>query len=166
MECEDYTSDLDAFSAKVPKGWPQNSDPIFGRSAKEYHVNLGGPENAEGAVLWIALTYYGPDHRRFTMEKFIRLNSSSDSPIEGERYDPVTDITVAGLAGKHIQWHTFDYIPPDAVSPAKIPILERLVVLPGVKAGFYVLMYHAPEDIAQEHMPVFEKVLESFTPKA
>ena len=162
---EDYICDGNFFTARVPKGWPKHESITAGRQAKEYGVDLKGPQGKDGAYLRISLTYYGPDHGRFkTMEKYIRLNTRPAMPIKGEKYGPVSNIMAANRKGKQFERRAFEFIPPYAVEPKKVPVFERQVVLPGKKGGFYALTYHAPMDLAKENLPVFEKVMLYFKP--
>ena len=53
----------------------------------------------------------------------------------------------------------YEIVPPSK----KVTIIERYIVIPAGK-GFYVLNYHAPEDLAKEYESVFNKIISSFEP--
>jgi len=166
VDFRDFVCDGDFFTAKIPGTWPKSESITAGRQAREYGVDLKGPRNKDGAYSRISLTYYAADHRQFTMDKYIRLNSIPDSSmlILGKKYGPVCDVTVGGRKGKMFEIQTFDFIPPYAVKPKEVAVLEKAVVLPGKEGGFYVIEYHAPLDIAEANMKLFDEVLANFKP--
>jgi hypothetical protein len=164
---EPYTADGNFFTALVPSGWEKNENITQGRQSREFGVDLKGPQNKRGAFLRISIIYYSPDHPRFkTHEKYLRLNSKPDPTlrIKGETYGPVKPLTVAGRRGTQFERKTFDFIPPYAVDPKKVPVYEYRAVIPGKKGGFYAIIYHAPEDLRAANAALFKKVLGGFKP--
>lgn len=163
---KEYTCDGAFFKAQLPSAWQKTENVTTGRQAREYGADFTGPSNQDGAYTRISLIYYGPDHARMTFKKYLDLNSLPDPllPIAGETFGPVQDVKLAGRAAKSFDRKTFDFIPPYAVRQKKVPVYERKVLLPGEKGGFYALTLHAPADISKEIAPVFEKVLDSFSP--
>lgn len=163
---EEYICDGAFFKAQVPSVWRKTENITAGRQEKEYGADFTGPSNKDGAYARISLLYYGPDHGRMTLEKYLQLNSEPDPllPVAGEEFGEVKDVKLAGRAAKTFDRKTFDFLPPYAVEQKKIPVYERRVVFPAGKGGFYVLAFHAPADISRELWPVFEKVLDGFSP--
>ncbi len=161
----EYSSEGGLFKAQVPSDW-QSGSGAPGSGAAESSADFAGPTDLQGGRSWIAVTYYGPDHPRMTMAKFMELNSKMDPVLHlpGEVYGPVKDITVAGRAAKTFDRKTFDYVPPYAVHSIKIPVFERFTVVPGLKGGFYTIALHAPEDLADQLLPKYEKVVAGFSP--
>ncbi len=163
-EFETFASEY--FTVEVPKGWPQNKAALNEKAAKEYGVVLRGPQSNEGMYLTIELIYYAPDHGMFTThEKYIRLNTEIDdmSKVLGETVTQVQTIAVSGRKAYQFEIRTVAFIPPGAVEPKKVPVLERVVVLP-VSEGFYVLRYKAPMGISDAHINIFKKMVEDFKP--
>jgi len=82
---DDFVCDGNFFTAKIPKGWPKSESITTGRQAREYGVDLKGPKSRDGAYARISLTYYAADHRLFTMDKYILLNSRPDMSQGNQR---------------------------------------------------------------------------------
>ncbi|MHB0996409.1 MAG: hypothetical protein ACYC2I_08580 [Elusimicrobiales bacterium] len=162
----EYTCDGAFFKAQVPSSWKMMENVTTGRQAKEYGADFAGPSNKDGAYTRISIIYYGADHARMTFEKYLDLNSKPDPllPIAGEAFGQVQDFSLAGRAAKAFDRKTFDFIPPYAVNPKKVPVYERKVVLRGEKGGFYALTLHVPADISREFTATFDKVLDGFSP--
>lgn len=167
MAYEKYTSDGAYFSVMAPAVWQKHEAISEGRQNREFGLTLKGPKNTAGAYLRVSVIFYAPDHPRFkTAEKFIKRNAFEDPTmkIKGETYGPLKPIILAGLRGQQFERKTFDFIPPYGVNPKKVPVIQYRVVLPGKKGGFYVLTYHAPQDISAQSLPVFKKITDTFRP--
>lgn len=166
-ETQPFTCDMNFFKAQVPSDWELNEEIITGRIEKVYGFDLKGPKNPEGAFTSITVLYYGPDHPRFhAPEDFIQVNRDTSLSLPGEKDGPLTPVTVAGRAGQEFVRNVFLIIPPYAVEQKKIPMQERLIILPGIKGGFYTLEYSAPEDSYETYKATFEQILTSFKPNA
>ena len=166
-DMESFTCDGAFFTALLPKGWQKHEAITEGRQNREFGVTLKGPKNADGAYLRISVLFYAADHARFkTADKYLNLNAYPDPTlkIKGETYGPVKAAVVAGRRGQQFERKTFDFIPPYGVKPKKVPVYEQRLVIPVKKGGFYVLSYHAPEDISAKNLPVFKEILKSFKP--
>jgi len=164
---EPFTCDMNFFKAQVPSDWELNEEITTGRIEKVYGFDLKGPRNSEGAFTSMTVLYYGPDHPRFhASEDFIEANRDTSLSLPGEKDGPLTPVTVAGVSGQEFIRNVFLFIPPHAVEPKKIPMKERLIILPAAKGGFYTLEYSAPEDAYETYQSVFEQVLNSFKPNA
>lgn len=157
----------DFFRVKVPAQWVQYEEILMADETKEYGIDLKGPANKDGAFTSITIIYYGPDHGRMTMEKFIELNVHEDKSlrIEGEKYGKITSVVVAGQPASQFDKTEFLFLPIYAVEQVKIPMLKRTIVFKGKKGGFYVLEYSSPEDSFAQYLEIFEKVLASLDPK-
>ena len=156
------------FTASIPSDWVSNEDIIDSDTTREYGVDLRGPKSADGAYVSIEVIYYGPDHGRFKApEDFIRVNADPDDPlkIEGESVTPVTAVKIAGRDAVQFDRKTFLFLPIYSVDQKKIPMFERLIVMKGER-GFYLLKYSAPEDLAGQYLPVFDKVAGSLKPNS
>ncbi len=154
------------FTVNIPTSWEKYEEILAADEEKVYGVDLKGPQNQEGAFTSISVQYYGPDHLMFQFaEKFIEANSKVRI-AEGEKVGPLTTATLAGRPARQFDRNVFLLIPPHAVTPKQIPMFERLIVLPGLKGGFYVLQYSSPEDLSKQYMEIFEKVVASFKPNA
>jgi len=156
------------FTADKPTGWEKRETP-FGLSAEEkkvFGVEVFGPDSADGLAARISIHYYAPGNLvHKTFERFIKLHSGPalGASLDGERYGPVKDGLLAGRKAKLFERVVFEYIPPRSIKPKKVAIYERFAVVPA-KAGFYVLRYHAPEDIAKANLKAFENMLKLFKP--
>lgn len=160
-----YSSEEGLFKTQVPSEWKSGSGAPGGGTA-ESSTDFAGPTDLMGGRSWIAVTYYGPDHPRMTMARFMELNSKMDPylHLDGEVYGPVKDVTVAGRAAKTFDRKTFDFVPPYAVNSVKVPVYERFTVVPGINGGFYTIALHTPEDLADQLIPKYEKVVAGFSP--
>lgn len=168
MGFKEFICYRDFFRVKVPAEWEQYEEILMADETKEYGIDLKGPANKDGAFTSITIIYYGPDHGRMTMEKFIELNAHEDESlkIEGEKYGEITSVVVAGETASQFDTTDFLFLPIYAVEQMKIPMLNRTIVLKGKKGGFYVLEYSSPEDSFAQYLRIFMDVLASFNPKA
>ncbi|MBI4656768.1 MAG: hypothetical protein HY746_08500 [Elusimicrobia bacterium] len=165
LNFEDYISDENSFSARIPSDWEKNEDIIFGRQVKEYGVDLRGPANKEGAYVAVSATYFGSDHEVFkTHEKYIAANLKSSNQAMGEKTGKVRTIAVAGRTASQFDRNTFISAPLHSVDAKRVKIFQRKIVVPA-KKGFYVLTYQAPMDLAKKYLKIFDAVLNSFKPR-
>jgi hypothetical protein len=154
------------FTVKIPAGW-NKADVGFGLSQEEkkvYGAEFLGPKDADGISSKISVRYYAPGNMLHkTAEKFITTHARPvlGAALEGMKYGPVED----GFAGKYhakvFERETFEFIPPEAVSPEKVPVYERFHVI-SVKSGFYVLTYYSSMAAAKIGLAEYESVLASF----
>lgn len=156
------------FTVTLPQGW-ERRESAFGLTAKEkkvFGVEVYGPTNADNIFSMISVHYYAPGnivHR--TYEKFIKRNiqSALGANIDGKQYGKIKNGEVAGRGAKLFERITYEYIPPESIKQKKVPVYEHFAVVPA-KAGFYVLEYYAPKEIAKTNIKAFEDVLDSFVP--
>lgn len=167
-ELTEFICHRNFFRVNVPSDWVQYEEIMMADETKEYGVDLKGPANKDGAFTSMTLIYYGPDHKRFTAEKFLKLNAYEDAglKIEGEKYGKITDVVVAGQPANQFDKTEFLFLPIYAVEQVKIPMVKRTIVLKGKKGGFYVLEYSSPKDSFAQYLKIFEDVLASFRPNA
>lgn len=158
------------FTVTLPAGW-EKRDSAFGLSAKEkkvYGVEVFGPAGEEGIACAISVHYYAPGNLLHkTMEKYIKRHAQPvfEANIDGKQYGKVKAGEVAGHSAKLFERITYEYFPPEAIKQKKVAVYEHFAVVPA-KAGFYVLKYHAPKEIAKANIKAFEDILDSFVPLA
>ena len=165
---EEYVSEGRYFKVTLPSGWSKIEE-IFGLSAEEkkvYGVRVRGPISKDEIASMISVHYYAPGNLLHeTMERFINIHAQPalGVNIDGKEYGRVRDESVADRPAKVFERKVYEYIPPRALKPKKVAVSECFVVMSANK-GFYVLRYRAPEDIAEEYRPVFEKMISFFEP--
>ncbi len=158
----------DHFTVSVPSEWVSSEGAGDSAVTRECGVDLRGPQNADGAYVSVAVIYYAPDHGRFkSSEDFIRVNADADDPLKiaGESVTPVAPTKIAGRDAAQFERKTFLFLPLYSVDQKKIPMSERLIVVKGEK-GFYLLKYSSPEDLAEQYLPIFKRIIGSFSPKS
>jgi len=156
------------FTVMAPAGWT-NTESTFGLSQEDKKVfgaEFLGPQDADGITARISVRYYAPGNLLHkTAEKFISTHAKPalGAAAGGRQYGPVK----TGLAGKYyakfFERKTFEFIPPETISPKKIPVYEKFHVVP-MKRGFYVLSYHSSLAAAKTGLPNYEAILASFKP--
>ena len=160
-----YTED-GYFTVKIPAGW-YKADAAFGLSQEEkkvYGAEFLGPEDADGIVSKISVRYYAPGNMLHkTAEIFIATHSRPvlGAALDGEKYGPVENGLVGKYYAKIFERRIFEFVPPETISPKKIPIYEKFHVIP-VKNGFYVLSYYSSMAAAETGLAEYESVLASF----
>lgn len=178
---EKYISEGNFFAVSIPKGWGKE-EKDFSRAYtktgdKVYGVELFGPRNEDGARLTISILYYEYGQFFKSYERYINLKTGTFTRLAPEKDVSITKMAVAGREAKKFEIEIFELIllpfdPPDfkegvkyeLVPPSKkVTVIEKYIVIPAEK-GFYVLNYHAPEDIAKKYESVFDKIISSFEP--
>ena len=155
------------FSVVFPSDWVKK-DSGFGLSKDEkkvYGVEMFGPVS-DGLAVIIGVQYYAPENLvHKTPERFVKLHSQPALGVnlDGRVYGKVKSGKAGGCSTKVFERKVFEYLPPDALHPKKIPVYESFTVVP-VKNGFYVLRYYAPMAIAKANLKAYEAVLASFKP--
>lgn len=158
------------FTVTLPAGWEKRDSP-FGLPAGEkkvYGVEVFGPAGAEGIVCRLSVHYYAPGNLLYkTMEKYIKRHAQPalGANIDGKQYGKVKNGEVAGHGARLFERITYEYTPSEAIDQKKVAVYEHFAVVPA-KAGFYVLKYYAPKNIARANIKAFEAVLGSFVPLA
>ena len=156
------------FTVDLPPGWEKRDSP-FGLSAKEkkvFGVEVFGPASSDNIFTRISVYYYAPGNLLHkTYEKFIKVHSrpALGANLDGKKYGPVKNGTVAERKAMLFERFVFEYIPPESIKPKKVAVYEHFAVVPA-KEGFYVLRYYAPKEIAKANLKAFEDTLNSFKP--
>ncbi len=176
---EKYTGQENYFSIVVPRDWKKKEkDHPYGDLTKISGITVTGPKNKDGVSITLSVLYYGGEGIFTTAEAFIRGKLNSTVRIDYDTKTAVTDIVTAGRKGKKFQIRTFEivYLPVRNMPPAvegrvyeivppvkRVNMIQEYCVIPA-KKGFYVLLYGAPEDVADDYRGVFEKMAGSFEP--
>lgn len=176
---EKYISEGNFFIVLIPKGWGKEEKdfPYAYTKTKVCGVELSGPHNKDDARLTISVLFYEYGQFLKSYEKHINLKTETLTRLAPEKDVYVTNTAVAGREAKKFEIEIFELIPlpfdpPDfkegikyeIVPPSKkVTVIERFIVIPAEK-GFYVLNYHAPENIAKEYESVFNKIISSLEP--
>lgn len=154
------------FTVSIPAGWSK-ADAGMGLSQEEkkvYGAEFRGPEDADGIVSRITVRYYAPGNLLHkTVEKFINTHSRPvlGAAPDGRKYGPVKKGLVGNYYARVFERKTFEYLPPEAISPKKIPVYEKFHVIP-VKNGFYVLSFYSSMATAKTGLAAYATVLSTF----
>jgi len=155
------------FTVAIPLGWARKKSSFAeaSRKKKVYGTEILGPAGAGGLASRISVFYYSPDSRlQKTPEEFV--DSFSKPPAEAAdkdgEYGKVREDEVAGYPARLFDRIVFQLVPPTGKKRKKIPVYEYFAVVPA-KAGFFVLKYCAPKDIAKTGVKAFEGVLDRCT---
>ncbi len=79
-------------------------------------------------------------------------------------YEPVKEIKLSGRPALELAREKFMYLHPHEKSTEGISLKEHIYVFPA-KEGFYTLIISSPTAEFASHLPVFEKLAASFSPK-
>lgn len=156
------------FTVTLPDGWKKKSS-AFGRAAKKkkvYGVEAAGPAGAEGLLARISVYYYSPGNLlQKTHEEFIKRHCEppAGAGADAGEYGKVKDEELAGRPARCFDRIVFERVPPTGAKSKKVPVYEYFTVVPA-RAGFFVLKYYAPKNIAKANITVYEKLLDSFVP--
>lgn len=154
------------FTVNIPAGW-NKAEAAFGLSQEEkkvYGAEFLGPEDADGISSKISVYYYAPGNLLHkTVEKFISTHSRPvlGAALDGRKYGPVKNGLVGKYYAKVFERWTFEFIPPESISPKKIPVYNKFHVIP-VENGFYVLSYYSSMAAAKTGLTEYESVLATF----
>ncbi len=176
---EKYIPEGNFFNVSIPKGWGKKEKdfPYAYTKTKVYGIELSGPHNKDDARLIISVLYYEYGQFFKSYEKYTNLQIGTFTRLTPEKDVYVTNTAVAGREAIKFEIETYELIVlpferPDfkegimyAIVPPskKVTVIKRYIVIPAEK-GFYVLNYHAPEDIAKEYESVFNNIISSFEP--
>jgi hypothetical protein len=164
---EKYVSEGNYFKCTLPKDWRKVAS--LGQSSSEkkiYGVDVIGPAAAVGISPSISVKYYARGNTLFrSSDEFIKIHTRPipGLGLDGDKYGPVTAITIAGRAAVKFERRKSDFAGPRRAENTKIPIYERYIVLQ-VKEGFYVLNYYCVFSEAKALSPAFYGVTNSFEP--
>jgi hypothetical protein len=154
------------FTIVPPAGWTAGSDAsaLSDKEKKVFGAEFTGPASGEIASR-ISVRYYAPGNLLHkTMERFIRLHSRPPFGVNTDKkvYGPVKDGLAGNYHAKVFERKVFEYVPAGSMDAKKTPVYEYFAVVR--RAGFYVLRYTAPADIAKANYKAYEAVLASFKP--
>lgn len=160
-----FVSDGNYFKCGIPDDWKRTDRPEDQSRKKIFGVELSGGSD-KGSAVTIGARYFAAGNTLYKKaEDFTRVFSKADPllPRPGGKYGPVTPLKAGGLEGGQFEREFTEFIPLYSPNPTKVQVKEKYIVIPAGE-GFYVLSFHAPLTLYRKRLPVFEKVLQSFTP--
>jgi len=157
---------MDYFTCQVPAGWEAGRDKASEAKNKIYELELLGPR-VESAPVMIYAAYYAKDNGDFkTYDEFIERNSKdaigrTETPTR--KYTPVKETALNGIKAFSFEREVKEFLHPESTSEESVRVREKIYVLPA-KEGFFVLHYYSPVSAFNKHLPVFKKLISTFTP--
>ena len=148
------------FTCALPADWRRQDDALK-PGDKTYQLLLLGPR-AENAPVMIFVSFFGAGNDDFKdYADFVTRNTtdlwSDKSKAEARK------ITLNGRNALTFEVEEKTFLHPESKSDESVMIRERFyVLLARDRAGFFVLHYSAPSSVFAEHLPVFERIANSF----
>lgn len=147
------------FSCELPGSWKMETKdkPAW----KVSHLTLLGPR-AENAPVMISIFYFGDDNGYGdTLEDFIERNTWD--PWEEKAVAQAQKIDLHGLNASVFVKEFESFLDIESPNSEKVLMKDRHYVFPSRdEKGFFVLHYTAPKSVYDQHLPVFEKIAETF----
>jgi hypothetical protein len=135
VKVESYSAPDQSFTVFVPKDWKkeEHGHP-YGDLTQISGARLTGPNNPDGVPVTISILHYSGTHLFKTPEAFIQNQINSIVRIDYDREVTVTDIKIAGRAGKAFQIKTFElvYFPQHGLPPLQEGVVYEIA--PPVRA--------------------------------
>lgn len=162
-----YAMEGGYFSCQVPSGWGLERDKDKDEEYKIYEVQLLAPKSGKVPTS-IQISFFtagNPDFKDY--QDFVERNSRNalgEQRNSRESYAPVKETTLNGRKAFELASEVQEYLHPESKSDEKVPIKEKLYVLPA-KDGFYALRFSAEKKAFKANLAVFEKVAKSFKGK-
>ena len=149
-----------AFTCALPADWSRQDDERK-PGDQTYELLLLGPR-AENAPVMIFVSFFGAGNNEFKdYADFVTRNTTdlwSDQPKAEAR-----KITLHGRNALTFEFEQRTFLHPESKSDESVVIREKFyVLLAKDRVGFFVLHYSAPKSVFAEHLPVFERVANSF----
>jgi len=153
-----YTPPGNYFSLQVPEEWQRTEYDLM-KDYNQFELIIHAPVFESMDYLTVTAGYYADEHK--TPERFIYNLVNPEFKIQGEDYDLLKDVTVAGKKAQVLDIKTYRY-PLPGMNGKRIEALKRVVTIPAEK-GFFVFVFDSPSGIAAKYLPVFNDILNSIT---
>jgi len=176
---EKYTAPEGVFRVAIPRNWEKKeSGHPYGDLTRISGIRLTGPKNKAGAATTISVLHYSGEKVFVTPDAFIRSQLNSMARVDYDREAVIHDVSLAGRPARQFQIKVSEliYLPMRKWPPQKegrvyeivppyiqVTMIREIIVIP-MQAGYCVLSYNSPEDVAKPYRGVFEKVAGSFEP--
>jgi len=148
------------FSCELPGDWKMETTdkPAW----KVSHLTLLGPR-AESSVVMISIFYFGDDNGYGdTREDFIERNTWD--PWEEKAVATAQKIDLHGISASVFEKEFESSTDVESPYAARVLMKDKHYVFPSRDGkGFFVLHYTAPKSVYGQHLPIFEKIANTFT---
>jgi hypothetical protein len=174
QEYYDYQSPGKMFRCILPNGWSVHEVPDHSREVTKVDgVNTYRGNFRDRVTLSV---YYFPEGNKLhkSMERYIAVHSRPvlGAKLEGEDYEPVSDMELKVGTGKRFQRSIIEYedhvfIPKlgkyvEPLHPKQVSLTETFIVMPA-GSGFVAFRYKATPQDAKANEHIFSRVVDSFT---
>ena len=149
-------------SFEVPAGWTVDAD-SYSRQTGVSGVKIAAPDSSPEKPAFIYADYYPADNKISVSSAAYLSQLTAPGTLRpvGRKIGKPQPAKLGALTGSSVQIDSMELYPPEALSPKKIPVTEKVVVA-GAEKGFFVFSCYAAKGLYSKTSAYFDTVLKTF----